>query len=63
MIITCEPCLMCAKMIHHAGITSVLYLRKHYASIEGVAYLKRHLGEDQIHVLRDTREESRAKLS
>jgi len=52
MIITCEPCLMCAKMIHHAGITSVLYLEKHYASIEGVDYLKMHLGEGNVYVLR-----------
>ena len=64
MIITCEPCLMCAKMIHHAGVTHVLYLQRHYASIEGVTYLKRHLGEEQVHVLRNTNgEECGAELS
>ena len=54
IIITCEPCLMCAKMLHHAGITRVLYLEKHYASIEGVDYLKTHLGEGNVYVLRST---------
>ena len=63
MIITCEPCLMCAKMIHHAGITRVLYLQRHYASIEGVHYLNAHLGKENVYVLRSTdAEESRGKL-
>lgn len=63
MIITCEPCLMCAKMIHHAGVSCVLYLQRHYASIEGVQYLNVHLGKENVYVLRDTdAEESRSKL-
>ena len=36
--ITCEPCLMCAKMIHHAGMTSVFYTSSGYSQ-SGVAYL------------------------
>lgn len=39
--ITCEPCLMCAKLIHHAGIDTVYYRGNHY-STDGVAYLKRN---------------------
>ena len=37
--ITCEPCLLCAKLIHHAGIELVIYDDKGY-SPEGVEYLK-----------------------
>lgn len=39
--ITCEPCLLCAKLIHHAGIELVIYDSKGYSS-EGVEYLKSH---------------------
>ena len=61
IIITCEPCLMCAKMIHHAGIVRVLYLQQHYASIEGVLYLKQHLGDENVYVLRDLISEDSCK--
>tara|TARA_Y100000310_G_C20655254_1_gene801648 strand:- start:1687 stop:2139 length:453 start_codon:yes stop_codon:yes gene_type:complete len=37
--ITCQPCLMCAKLIHHAGIELVIYKEKPYA-YEGLKYLK-----------------------
>ena len=37
--ITCEPCLMCAKLIHHAGIELVIYDSKGY-SPEGLNYLR-----------------------
>jgi dCMP deaminase len=37
--ITCEPCLLCAKLIHHAGIELVIYDAKGY-SPDGVEYLK-----------------------
>ena len=39
LAITCEPCLLCAKLIHHAGIELVIYDAKGY-SPEGVEYLK-----------------------
>ena len=39
MAITCEPCLLCAKLIHHAGIELVIYDAKEY-SADGVEYLK-----------------------
>lgn len=37
--ITCEPCLLCAKLIHHAGIELVIHDSKGY-SPDGVEYLK-----------------------
>ena len=37
--VTCEPCLLCAKLIHHAGIELVIYDSKGYLP-EGVEYLK-----------------------
>ena len=52
IVVTCEPCLMCAKMIHHSGITRVLCVRKKYASLAGVEYLQRALGADNVVFLR-----------
>ena len=42
MIVTAEPCLMCAKAIHHAGISQVILVKGGYAGSEkdGVSYLK-----------------------
>ena len=40
MAITCEPCLLCAKLIHHAGIELVIYVAKGYSG-EGIEYLKK----------------------
>ena len=37
-----EPCLMCAKMIHHAGILRVLVVAGGYAGSNGCEYLERH---------------------
>lgn len=37
--ITCEPCLLCSKLIHHAGIELVIYESKNYP-LEGIEYLK-----------------------
>ncbi|MFK7990459.1 MAG: cytidine/deoxycytidylate deaminase family protein [Sandaracinaceae bacterium] len=42
LIVTGEPCVMCAKMCHHAGITRVLMVGGGYAGANGVEYLKRH---------------------
>ncbi len=42
LIVTGEPCLMCAKLIHHAGITKVLLVTRGYRGENGVAYLQRH---------------------
>ncbi len=38
MAVTCEPCLLCAKLIHHAGITKVIYEPKGYVG-GGIEYL------------------------
>lgn len=40
MIVNGEPCLMCAKMIHHAGIIRVLYKSGRYTTNIGILYLK-----------------------
>ena len=42
LIVTGEPCVMCAKMIHHAGITKVLMVGGGYAGENGVSYLSDH---------------------
>jgi dCMP deaminase len=42
LIVTGEPCMMCAKMIHHAGITRVLVVAGGYAGDNGVDYLRAH---------------------
>lgn len=42
LIVTGEPCILCAKLIHHAGITRVLVVEGGYAGANGVAYLRDH---------------------
>lgn len=42
LIVTGEPCLMCSKMIHHAGIARVLVVDGGYAGENGVQYLRDH---------------------
>jgi dCMP deaminase len=42
LIVTGEPCLMCAKMIHHAGIVRVIVVGGGYAGENGMAYLEAH---------------------
>ena len=42
LIVTGEPCLMCAKLIHHAGITKVITISNSYSTTEGVEYLKQN---------------------
>jgi dCMP deaminase len=42
LIVTGEPCMMCAKMIHHAGIVRVLIVEGGYAGENGVGYLEQH---------------------
>ena len=41
MAITCEPCLLCAKLIHHAGIKTVIYVPGGYKK-SGTKYLDKH---------------------
>ncbi len=42
MIINGEPCVLCAKLIHHAGILRVLVVDGGYAGENGVGYLQQH---------------------
>lgn len=42
MIVNCQPCLMCAKLIHHAGIKKVITIANTYNTSEGVSYLVNH---------------------
>ncbi len=39
LIVTGEPCLMCAKMIHHAGIVKVIIIDGGYSGENGLEYL------------------------
>ena len=40
LIVTGEPCLLCAKLIHHAGIAKVLLVEGGYMGENGVRYLE-----------------------
>jgi dCMP deaminase len=42
LIVTGEPCPMCAKLIHHAGIAKVIVVDGGYRGENGVAYLEAH---------------------
>jgi dCMP deaminase len=42
LVVTGEPCVLCAKLIHHAGIRKVIVVGGGYAGENGVAYLEAH---------------------
>lgn len=42
LIVTGEPCMMCAKLIHHAGITRVYIVEGGFRGDNGVSYLETH---------------------
>jgi len=42
LIVTGEPCVLCAKLIHHAGIARVLVVEGGYLGANGVPYLREH---------------------
>jgi dCMP deaminase len=42
MLVTGEPCILCAKLIHHAGITKVIVVGGGYAGENGLEYLSAH---------------------
>ncbi|MFN3200711.1 MAG: deoxycytidylate deaminase [Bradymonadia bacterium] len=42
LLVTGEPCLMCAKLIHHAGITRVMLVGGGYMGDNGCDYLRDH---------------------
>lgn len=42
IIVTGEPCIMCSKLIHHAGIERVIVVDGGYGGANGVGYLRTH---------------------
>ena len=42
LLVTGEPCILCAKLIHHAGIERVIVVGGGYAGENGVEYLMGH---------------------
>ncbi len=42
MIVTGEPCMMCAKLIHHSGISRVIVVDGGFGGANGVSYLENH---------------------
>lgn len=42
LIVTGEPCMMCSKLIHHAGIKRVVIVDGGFAGENGVSYLEQH---------------------
>lgn len=48
MIVNGEPCRMCAKLIHHAGIAAVIVVGGGYAGDNGLEYLRSNGVEIQL---------------
>jgi dCMP deaminase len=42
LLVTGEPCMMCAKLIHHSGIQRVVIVSGGFAGVNGVEYLENH---------------------
>ena len=42
LIVTGEPCMMCAKLIHHAGISRVVIVDGGFGGQNGIDYLEDH---------------------
>ena len=42
LIVTGEPCLMCAKLMHHSGIIRVVVVAGGFGGPNGCAYLEQH---------------------
>lgn len=48
LIVTGEPCMMCSKLIHHAGISKVIIVGEGYAGKNGLDYLTKHGVQIQV---------------
>lgn len=48
LVVTGEPCMLCSKLIHHAGIVKVLVVGGGYAGANGTQYLMDHGVEVQF---------------
>ena len=42
LIVTGEPCMMCAKLIHHSGVSRVIVVDGGFGGANGVDYLENH---------------------
>ncbi|HIG02955.1 MAG TPA: cytidine deaminase [Candidatus Poseidoniales archaeon] len=42
LIVTGEPCMMCSKLIHHAGIARVIVVDGGFGGANGCGYLENH---------------------
>ena len=42
LLVTGEPCMMCAKLIHHAGIGQVIIVDGGFGGENGISYLEDH---------------------
>jgi len=42
LIVNCVPCMLCAKLIHHAGIKKVITISNTYSSDSSIAYLTKN---------------------
>ena len=42
MLVTGEPCILCSKLIHHAGIARVIVVDGGYKGANGLEYLESH---------------------
>lgn len=63
LIVTGEPCTMCAKMLHHAGIARVLIVAGGYLGANGVEYLREHgVSVQSVPGPQDPRRPERAEL-
>jgi dCMP deaminase len=49
LFMTGEMCLLCAKLVHHAGIARVVIVANGYAGESGVSYLQEH-GVEVVYV-------------
>lgn len=56
LLVTGEPCMLCAKLIHHAGIVRVMVVSGGYAGENGCGYLEQHgVGVTRVDGPRDPR--------
>ena len=42
LLVTGEPCMMCAKLMHHAGISKVVIVDGGFSGENGLEYLETH---------------------
>ena len=62
LFVTGEPCVLCSKLIHHAGIERVLVIDGGYAGANGTAYLENHgVQVERVTGPKDPRASSEAK--